>query len=185
MTTAPEQIILDLDATDDPLHGQQEGRFFHGYYDCYCYLPLYIFCGRHLLAAKLRRSNIDASAGAMEEVARIVAHIRGRWPRTRILLRGDSGFAREALMAWCEANRVDYLFGLARNARLEEMVKLELIAASLDAIRSGRPARRFKDFRYTTLDSWSRERRVIGKAEVTRRQGQPALHRHLADTRRD
>src|SRR3984957_4569907 len=164
---APKQIILDLDATDDPLHGQQEGRFFHGYYDCYCYLPLYIFCGRHLLAAKLRRSNIDASAGALEEVIRIVAQIRRRWPRTRILLRGDSGFAREALMAWCEANRVDYLFGLARNARLEEMVKLELIAASLDAIRSGRPARRFKDFRYTTLDSWSRERRVIGKAEVT------------------
>ena len=164
---APAQITLDLDATDDPLHGQQEGRFFHGYYDCYCYLPLYIFCGRHLLAAKLRRSNIDASAGAVEEVARIVGHIRRRWPRTRILLRGDSGFAREALMAWCETNRVDYLFGLARNGRLEEMVKAELIAASLDAIRSGRPARRFKDFRYATLDSWSRERRVIGKAEVT------------------
>jgi len=164
---APAQIILDVDATDDPLHGRQEGRFFHGYYDCYCCLPLYIFCGRHLLAAKLRRSNIDASAGAMEEVARIVGHIRRRWPKTRILLRGDSGFAREALMAWCEANRVDYLFGLARNARLEETVKSELIAAALDSIRSGRPARRFKDFRYATLDSWSRERRVIGKAEVT------------------
>jgi hypothetical protein len=164
---APAQIILDLDATDDPLHGQQEGRFFHGYYDCYCYLPLYIFCGRHLLAAKLRRSNIDASAGAVEEVARIVGSIRRRWPRTRILLRGDSGFAREVLMAWCEAHRVDYLFGLARNARLEEMVKSELTATALDSIRSGRPARRFKDFRYATLDSWSRERRVIGKAEVT------------------
>jgi Transposase DDE domain group 1 len=164
---APGQIILDLDATDDPLHGRQEGRFFHGYYDCYCYLPLYVFCGRHLLAAKLRRSNIDGSAGAVEEVARIIARIRRRWPRTRILLRGDSGFAREALMAWCEANRVDFLFGLARNARLEETVKAELIAASIDAIRSGRPARRFKDFRYATLDSWSRERRVIGKAEVT------------------
>ena len=135
--------------------------------DCYCYLPLYLFCGRHLLAAKLRRSNIDASAGAMEEVARIVSHIRRHWPRTRILLRGDSGFAREALMAWCEANRVDFLFGLARNARLEETVRAELIAASLDAIRSFRPARRFKDFRYATLDSWSRERRVVGKAEVT------------------
>ncbi len=164
---APGQIILDLDATDDPLHGRQEGRFFHGYYDCYCYLPLYVFCGRHLLAAKLRRSNIDGSAGAVEEVARIIARIRRRWPKTRILLRGDSGFAREALMAWCEANRVDFLFGLARNARLEETVKSELIAASIDAIRSGRPARRFKDFRYATLDSWSRERRVIGKAEVT------------------
>jgi hypothetical protein len=164
---APGQIILDLDATDDPLHGQQEGRFFHGYYDCYCYLPLYVFCGRHLLAAKLRRSNIDGAAGAVEEVARIVGRIRRRWPRTRILLRGDSGFAREALMAWCEANRVDFLFGLARNARLEETVKAELIAASLDAIRSGRSARRFRDFRYATLDSWSHERRVIGKAEVT------------------
>jgi hypothetical protein len=126
-----------------------------------------VFCGRHLLAAKLRRSNIDGSAGAVEEVARIVGRIRRRWPRTRILLRGDSGFAREVLMAWCEANRVDFLFGLARNARLEEAVKSEIIAASIDAIRSGRPARRFKDFRYATLDSWSRERRVIGKAEVT------------------
>jgi DDE family transposase len=164
---APAQIILDLDATDDPLHGQQEGRFFHGYYDCYCYLPLYIFCGRHLLAAKLRRSNIDASGGAVAEVARIVGHIRRRWPKTRILLRGDSGFAREVLMAWCETNTVDYLFGLARNARLEETVKAELLAAALDSLRTGRPARRFKDFRYATLDSWSRERRVIGKAEVT------------------
>jgi hypothetical protein len=164
---APAQIVLDVDATDDPLHGRQEGRFFHGYYDCYCYLPLYVFCGRHLLAAKLRRSNIDASAGAVEEVARIVGQIRRRWPKTRILLRGDSGFAREVLMAWCEVNRVDYVFGLARNARLEETVKAELIAATLDSIRSGRPARRFRDFRYATLDSWSRERRVIGKAEVT------------------
>jgi hypothetical protein len=164
---APAQIILDLDATDDPLHGQQEGRFFHGYYDCYCYLPLYIFCGSHLLAAKLRRSNIDASGGAVAEVARIVGHIRRRWPKTRILLRGDSGFAREVLMAWCETNTVDYLFGLARNARLEETVKAELLAAALDSLRTGRPARRFKDFRYATLDSWSRERRVIGKAEVT------------------
>src|SRR6266705_2737809 len=105
----PEQIILDLDATDDPLHGHQEGRFFHGYYDCYCYLPLYVFCGRHLLAAKLRRANMDAAAGAVEEVARIVARIRASWPHTRILLRADSGFAREDLMAWCEANGVDFL----------------------------------------------------------------------------
>jgi hypothetical protein len=139
----PAQIILDLDATDDPLHGNQEGRFFHGYYDCHCYLPLYIFCGRHLLAAKLRRSNIDASAGAVEETAQIVARIRRRWPKTRILLRGDSGFAREALMAWCEANRVDFLFGLARNERLEQAIKTELMEASLDSIRTGRPARRF------------------------------------------
>jgi hypothetical protein len=163
----PGQIILDLDATDDPLHGNQEGRFFHGYYDCHCYLPLYIFCGRHLLAARLRRSNIDASAGAVEEAARIVARIRRRWPKTRILLRGDSGFAREALMAWCEANRVDFLFGLARNERLEQAIKIELMEASLDSMRTGRAARRFKDFSWSTLDSWSRDRRVVGKAEIT------------------
>ena len=164
---APAQIILDLDATDDPLHGNQEGRFFHGYYDCHCYLPLYIFCGRHLLAARLRRSNIDASAGAVEEIARILARIRHRWPKTRILLRGDSGFAREALMAWCEANRVDFLFGLARNERLEQAIKPELMLASLDSLRTGRPARRFRDFMWSTLDSWSRIRRVVAKAEVT------------------
>ncbi len=164
---APEQIILDLDATDDPLHGSQEGRLFHGYYDCYCYLPLYIFCGRHLLAAKLRRSNIDASAGAVEEIARLVAQIRRRRRKTRILLRGDSGFARETLMAWCEANRVDYLFGLARNERLEEAIKAELIAATIESIRTRKPAWCFRDFTYATLDSWSRSRRVIGKAEVT------------------
>jgi hypothetical protein len=163
----PGQIILDLDATDDPLHGNQEGRFFHGYYDCHCYLPLYIFCGRHLLAAKLRQSNIDASAGAVEEIARIVTQIRRRWPTTRILLRGDSGFAREALMAWCEANRVDFLFGLARNERLEQAIRTELILASVDSLRTGRAARRFKDFIWSTLDSWSRSRRVVGKAEVT------------------
>ncbi len=170
---APAQIVLDLDATDDPLHGHQEGRFFHGYYDCYCYLPLYIFCGRHLLAARLRRSNIDASAGAVEEVARIVAQIRQRWPRTRILLRGDSGFARETLMAWCEANRVDFLFGLARNERLEAAIKDELALASLDSLRTGTAARRFKDFMWSTLDSWSRNRRVVGKAEVTRGEANP------------
>ena len=170
---APEQIILDLDATDDPLHGQQEGRFFHGYYDCYCYLPLYVFCGRHLLAAKLRRSNIDGAAGAVEEMARIVAQIRRRWPRVRILLRGDSGFTREALMAWCEANRVDFLFGLARNERLEEAIKAELITATLQSIRTGKPARCFRDFTWSTLDSWSRERRVVGKAEVTGGEANP------------
>jgi Transposase DDE domain group 1 len=170
---APEQITLDLDATDDPLHGHQEGRFFHGYYDCYCYLPLYVFCGRHLLAAKLRRSNIDSSAGAVDEIARIVAHIRKHWPRVRILLRGDSGFAREALMAWCEANRVDYLFGLARNERLEEAIKAELLMAAVESVRTGRSARCFRDFMWSTLDSWSRNRRVIGKAEVTGGEANP------------
>ena len=164
---APEQIILDLDATDDPVHGHQEGRFFHGYYDCFCYLPLYVFCGRHLLAAKLRRSNIDASAGAVEETARIVAQIRRRWPRVRILLRADSGFAREALMAWCEANRVDFLFGLARNDRLVEAIKTELAEAAAESAATAKPARRFGDFSWCTLESWSRTRRVIGKAEWT------------------
>jgi Transposase DDE domain group 1 len=161
------QIILDLDATDDPLHGHQEGRFFHGYYDCYCYLPLYVFCGRHLLAAKLRRSNIDASAGAVEEVARIVAHVRARWPRVRVLLRADAGFAREELMGWCERNGVDFLFGLAKNARLTAAIAAELDAARQYSERAGQPARRFKDFTWSTLDSWSRSRRVIGKAEWT------------------
>ena len=170
---APEQITLDLDATDDPLHGHQEGRFFHGYYNCYCYLPLYVFCGRHLLAAKLRRSNIDSSAGAVDEIARIVAQIRLRWPRVRILLRGDSGFAREALMAWCEANRVDYLFGLARNERLEEAIKAELLMAAVESVRTGKSARCFRDFMWSTLDSWSRNRRVIGKAEVTGGEANP------------
>ncbi|HEX5930127.1 MAG TPA: IS1380 family transposase [Methyloceanibacter sp.] len=164
---APKQIILDLDATDDPVHGRQEGRFFHGYYDAYCYLPLYVFCGRHLLAAKLRRSNIDASTGAAEEVARIVVQIRSRWPRVRILLRADSGFAREGLMTWCEANRVDFVFGLARNAHLVEEIAVELVQAEREAGRTGQPARRYRDFRWATLDSWSRRRRVIGKAEWT------------------
>ena len=161
----PRRIILDLDATDDPIHGHQEGRFFHGYYDCYCYLPLYIFCGRHLLAAKLRRSDIDGAAGAMEEVERIVARVRERWPHTRIVLRADSGFAREELMAWCEANRVDYLFGLARNARLVARIGNDLAEAKAEHLETGKPARRFKDFLHTTRTSWSRRRRVIGKAE--------------------
>jgi Transposase DDE domain group 1 len=169
----PAQIILDLDATDDPLYGHQEGRFFHGYYDCFCYLPLYVFCGRHLLAAKLRRSNIDASAGAVEEIARIVAPIRQRWPRVRILLRADSGFAREALMAWCEANRVDFLFGLARNERLVKEIRAELAEAEAESVMTDKPARRFRDFSWSTLDSWSRYRRVIGKAEWTGGEANP------------
>jgi hypothetical protein len=169
----PAQITLDLDATDDPLHGHQEGRFFHGYYDSYCYLPLYVFCGRHLLAAKLRRSNIDASAGTVEELARIVGQIRVRWPRVRILLRADSGFCREPIMAWCEANRIDYVFGLARNARLTAEIETEMRGACAEAEKTGKPARRFKDFRWSTLDSWSRTRRVIGKAEWTQGEANP------------
>ena len=163
--TPPREIILDLDATDDPVHGHQEGRFFHGYYDCYCYLPLYVFCGRHLLAAKLRRSNIDASAGAVDEVARIADQIRARWPRVNILLRADLSFAREELMAWCEANGVDYAFGLARNQRLVGAIGEDLAAAELESLAQGRSARRFADFAWRTLDSWSRQRRVVAKAE--------------------
>jgi hypothetical protein len=171
--TPPRRIILDLDATDDPLHGHQEGRFFHGYYDCYCYLPLYVFSGRHLLGAKLRRSNIDASAGATEETARIVAQIRSRWPEVRIILRADSGFAREQLMAWCEDNAVDYVFGLASNDRLVAKIARQLAAAQREAAQTKAPARRFRDFQWRTLDSWSRQRRVIGKAEWTRGEANP------------
>jgi Transposase DDE domain. len=169
----PKQIILDLDATDDPLHGEQEGRFFHGYYDCYCYLPLYVFCGRHLLVAKLRSADMDAAAGAVEEVARVIARIRARWPRTRILLRADSGFAREDLMAWCEGNGIDFLFGLARNERLvaEIVTELDLVAAK--SRRSGRGERRFKSFMWTTRRTWSRRRRVVAKAEWTKGEANP------------
>jgi hypothetical protein len=163
----PRQIVIDLDATDIPLHGHQEGRFFHGYYDNYCYLPLYMFCGKDLLLAKLRRSNIDASAGAVEEIDRIVARIRRQWPRVQIILRADSGFAREALMHWCETNDVGYVFGLARNERLEQAIAEQLAQAERQCVQSGKAARVFRDFRYRTLDSWSRERRVVGKAEHT------------------
>jgi Transposase DDE domain group 1 len=163
--TPPARIILDLDATDDPIHGDQEGRFFHGYYKCYCYLPLYIFCGRELLLAKLRPSNIDASAGAKEEVAGIIAQIRQSWPDVDIWLRADSGFCREELMAWCEANGVHYIFGLARNARLEASIADELAAAEAEAKESGKPERIFKELRYQTLKSWRCERRVVAKAE--------------------
>ena len=169
----PPQITLDLDATDDPLHGHQEERFFHGYYDNYCYLPLYVFCGRHLLASKLRPANIDASAGSIEEVARIVAQIRQRWPTVRILLRADSGFARDALMAWCENNSVDFLFGLAKNARLNAEIETELAAAQEQSQHTGEPGRRFREFTWQTRKSWSRERRVVAKAEWTEGKANP------------
>lgn len=163
--TPPQSIVLDLDATDDPLHGNQEGRFFHGYYRCYCYLPLYIFCDDFLLVARLRTSDIDGSAGALEEVQRITAQIRERWPKVRIILRADSGFARDGLMTWCESHDVDYVFGLARNCRLEEILRPEMDDARSEHERTDQPVRRFKDFRYSTLQTWSRERRVVGKAE--------------------
>jgi hypothetical protein len=161
----PEEVVLDLDATDDPLHGKQEGRFFHGYYGCYCYLPLYIFCGAYLLCAKLRQSNHDGAAGALDEVKRIVAQLRAAWPALRITLRADSGFAREELMKWCEQHQVDYVFGLARNSRLESLISDELAAAAVQSRESGQPVRIFKDLTYQTRESWSRARRVVGKAE--------------------
>jgi hypothetical protein len=170
---APREIILDLDATDDPVHGEQEGRFFHGYYDGYCYLPLYVFCGRHLLAAKLRPASMDAAAGAAQEVARIVAQIRRRWPHVRILVRADSGFARDELMAWCEANGVHFLLGLQQNARLVGEIKDELAQAEAKSRRSGKPARYFKEFKWMTRRSWSRERRVVAKAEFTKDEANP------------
>jgi hypothetical protein len=170
---APSQIILDLDATDDPVHGMQEGRFFHGYYDCYCYLPLYVLCGRDLLVAKLRPASMDAAAGAVEEVARLVAHIRRRWPQVRILVRADSGFARDELMAWCEANGVDYLLGLAKNDRLVAEIASELARAEVKSRRTGKPARYFKEFKWTTRRSWSRERRIVAKAEFTSGEANP------------
>jgi hypothetical protein len=162
---APREIVIDLDNTDITLYGMQEGRFFHGYYDDYCYLPLYAFCGRHLLLARQRRANVAGSAGAVEEVARIVAQIRRKWRKVRIVLRADSGFSNDELMAWCEANHVGYVFGLARNSRLEAALTVELAQAKRQHLASGMPARLFRDFRYRTNDSWSRTRRVVGKAE--------------------
>ena len=186
---APREIVLDLDNTDIPLHGEQEGRFFHGYYDEFCYLPLYVFCGRHLLLARQRRANVAGSDGAVEEMARIIAQIRRQWRWVRIILRGDSGFANDPLMRWCEANRVDYVFGLARNSRLEAALGNQAAEAKRLCAASGRSARLFRDFRYRTLDSWSRERRVVGKAEHTPDGANPRFvvtsleHARLADPR--
>jgi hypothetical protein len=161
----PQWVTLDIDATDDRVHGDQEGKFFSAYYGDYCYLPLYIFCGHDLLCARLRTADQDAAAGTLDEVTRIVAQIRQRWPQVRVLVRGDSGFCREELMAWCEQNRVDYLLGLSKNSRLTAELKLERALARLIHDLKAMPARAFKDFRYRTRKSWSRERRVVGKAE--------------------
>lgn len=170
---APDQVVLDFDATDDPLHGAQEGRFFHGYYGGYCYLPLYVFCGSHLLCARLRRSNLDAAQGSVEELERIVTQLRAHWPAVKIVVRGDSGFAREALMSWCELHDVDYIFGLARNPRLEAALEPAFERAEDLCAESEQPERVFAEFSYRTKDSWSRSRRVIGKAEVTWRGPNP------------
>jgi len=162
---APRSIVLDLDATDTPLHGKQEARFFHGYYNHYCYLPLYIFCGDQLLCARLRPSNIDASAGSLEEVQRIITQIRKAWPHTQIILRADSGFCREELMGWCEQHDVDYVFGFARNQRLRRKIAKEMRQAKREQQRTGEPARVFTEFFYQTRKTWSRNRRVVAKAE--------------------
>jgi Transposase DDE domain group 1 len=161
----PTRIVLDLDSTDFPLHGHQLGRFFHGYYDSYCYLPLYIFCGDHPLLALLRPSNIDNTTGLLKHLARIVARLRQVWPGVTIVVRADSGFCRDHLMSWCEANGVAYVFGLAKNSRLQAALQAELHQAAQQFAQTRQPVRLFKDFRYRTLDSWSRERRVVGKAE--------------------
>lgn len=170
---APEQVVLDLDATDDPLHGSQEGRFFHGYYGCYCYLPLYIFCGEHLLCARLRRSNRDGAAGSLDELKRIVPRLREAWPDTRILVRADSGFCRDWLMDWCEAEGVDYVLGVARNARLEEKLAPFLGHAEDLVEITGEKKTLFTSFEWSTRDTWSRSRCVIGKAEWSKRGGNP------------
>jgi hypothetical protein len=161
----PQRIVLDVDATDDPLHGHQLGRFFHGYYKNYCSLPLYIFCGDHLLCARLRPSDIDASAGSLKPLQRIVAQIRAAWPGVEIVIRADSGFCREPILAWCEQNGVDYLLGLAQNPRLLAMIPAEQEQARQEFERTKEPARVFAELRYRTQKTWSRERRVVAKAE--------------------
>lgn len=162
---APQQIVLDVDATDDPLHGNQEGRFFHGYYMNYCYLPLYIFCGEFLLCARLRQSNIDASEGTREELEKIVGQIRAAWPEVKIILRGDSGFCREAIMAWCETNDVDFVLGFAKNDRLKAIIANEMEQALHEYQQTQKAARVFTEFLYETRQSWTRGRRVVAKAE--------------------
>src|SRR6266852_25464 len=164
---APPEIVVDIDTTDVELHGGQEGRFFHGYYDEYCYLPLYIFSGEHLLGVRLRQANIDASAGSLGEIQRIVQRIRAQWPRVPVILRGDSGFCREELMSWCESQeQVDYVFGKARNERLRKIIAAALVQAAAEWERTQQPSRVFTEFAHTTTTgSWSRERRVVAKAE--------------------
>jgi len=162
---APQEIILDFDATDDPIHGEQEGRFFHAYYGNYCYLPLYVFCGEHLLVATLRTADRDASAGTKETLAFLVERIRKRWPEVRIVLRGDSGFARDDVMTWCEDNGVYFVLGLAKNSRLLRKIGNEIVEARAMFDATQHASRVFTDFHWSTKDSWTRPRRVIAKAE--------------------
>jgi hypothetical protein len=161
----PTQIVLDVDATDDPIHGMQEGSFFHGYYREYCYLPLYILCEEFVLCARLRSSNIDPSSGTVEEVQRIVEQIRKKWPQVQIILRGDGGFCRDALMSWCEQHQVDFVFGLAKNKRLVTIIGRQLQEAKVEFEKTRQAARVFSEFSYRTRKTWKQERRVIAKAE--------------------
>ena len=162
----PATVILDMDPTDVELHGQQEGKYFHGYYNHYCYLPLYIFWGDHLLCARLRTADIDGAKGATEEIARIVEQMRRKWPKTRFIVRGDSGFARENLMAWCEKTPgVDYILGLARNERLAGRIVEEMEQARQEHEATGKASRVFAELEYKTRKTWSRARRVVAKAE--------------------
>ncbi len=165
----PGEIVLDVDTTDVPLHGRQEGRFFHGYYDNYCYLPLYVFCGDHVLCSRLREANHDASFGCLAEIRRIVEQIRAAWPEVKIVLRGDSGFCRNELMSWCESNGVDFVFGLARNQRLRNIIGQQMYEATRQWNQTGKPARVFTEFEYQTKKTkkggWDRARRVVAKAE--------------------
>ena len=163
--TAPGEIVLDLDATDDPVHGDQEGRFFHGYYGCYCYLPLYITCGDHVLRCRLRSANVDPAAGSVDELATVVAQIRAHWPGTAIVVRADSGFCREALMSWCESHDVDFVLGVAKTPRLRARIARQLERSRRRCLARGKASRRYRSFRFRTLKSWSRSRRVVGKAE--------------------
>ena len=164
-TQTPSALILDLDATDDPTHGHQEGRFFHGYYGCYCYLPLYVFCGESLLWAQLRPSNIDGSLGCVDVLKQIIAPIREKWPDVMIIVRGDSGFCRDDLMTWCDGNTVDYILGMSKNVRLNRIVERAMKKAKRRYAVTGQASRVYRDFSYRTRKSWSRRRRVVGKAE--------------------
>ena len=163
--TPPAEIVLDIDTTDLPLHGKQEGRFFHGYYDSYCYLPLYVFCRDHVLCARMREANHDAAYGCLTEIRRIVSQIREAWPEVKIILRGDSGFCRDELMSWCEANSVEYVFGLAKNKRLRKIIAPQMWQATQQWNETGKPARVFTEFEYETQKSWAMARRVVAKAE--------------------
>lgn len=169
----PQRIVIDLDPTDDPLHGNQEGKFFHGYYDGYCYLPLYIFCGEHLLSARLRPSNIAGADGALEEIQRMIAQIRERWLKVKILLRGDGDFSLEEIMAWCEAHQVDYLFGLRKNNRLLKQIEKKLNKSKRRYYKTRQASRRYHQFWYRTLKSWSRSRRVVAKVEYLEKGANP------------